>query len=102
MGKGARSPRKQVQYCKVYVWALLRSHMAQTMQKSYESVKERRKLMIEIATLVKDDRGQDLIEYALLGGLISLVSLFAIINVGSGVNGVWVGVDSRLAGIPTP
>ncbi len=85
MGKGARSPRKQVQYCKVYVWVLLRSHMAQTMQKSYESVKERRKLMIEIATLVKDDRGQDLIEYALLGGLISLVSLFAIINVGSGV-----------------
>ena len=76
--------------------------MVQTMQKSHGTERERRKLMTEITMLVfvKDDRGQDLIEYALLGGLISLVSLFAVINVGSGVNGVWAGVDSRLAGIP--
>ena len=36
--------------------------------------------------LMSDDSGQDLIEYALLAGFISLVAVVAITNVGSGVN----------------
>ena len=52
--------------------------------------------------LLADDEGQDLIEYALLAGLISLVAVTAILNVGTGVNGVWSGVDSSMGSIPAP
>ena len=51
--------------------------------------------------MVAED-GQDLIEYALLGGLISLVAIAAILNLGTGVNTVWTGVDSTMGSIPTP
>ena len=47
-----------------------------------------------------DDGGQDLIEYALLAGLISLMAVTAILNIGTGVNDVWTGVDSSMAAIP--
>ena len=47
-----------------------------------------------------DDLGQDLIEYALLAGLISLMAVTAILNVGTGVNNVWTGVDDSMAAIP--
>ncbi len=47
-----------------------------------------------------DDGGQDLIEYALLAGLISLMAVTAILNVGTGVNDVWTGVDGSMAAIP--
>ena len=53
-------------------------------------------------TLTTDERGQDLIEYALLAGLISLVAVTAVLNVGSGVNGVWGGVDNSMAAVPAP
>ena len=55
-----------------------------------------------ITALARDEGGQDLIEYALLAGLISLVAVAAVLNVGSGVNTVWVGVDSSIAAIPSP
>ena len=43
-----------------------------------------------------------MIEYALLAGLVSLVAVLAVVNVGSGVNAVWVGVDSQVSAIPSP
>lgn len=49
-----------------------------------------------------EESGQDLIEYSLLAGLISLVAVTTIINVGDGVNGVWLGVDSSMDDIPAP
>ena len=49
-----------------------------------------------------DESGQDLIEYSLLAGLISLVAVTAILNVGTGVNGVWLGVDNSMAAVPSP
>ena len=52
--------------------------------------------------LVVAEDGQDLIEYALLAGLISLVAIAAILNRGTGVNTVWTGVDSTMGSIPTP
>ena len=58
--------------------------------------------MTMLATLATDETGQDLIEYALLAGLISLVAVTAIISVGTGVNTVWTGVDSSMGSIPTP
>lgn len=50
---------------------------------------------------VRDDQGQDLIEYALLAGFISLVAVTAITNVGSGVNTVYGNIDSQVDAIPT-
>ena len=53
-----------------------------------------------INRFVQDDNGQDLIEYALLAGFISLVAVLAITNVGTGVNNVYQGVEGQVAAIP--
>ena len=53
-----------------------------------------------IHRLVQDDDGQDLIEYALLAGFISLVAVVAITSVGTGVNAVYGNVESQVAAIP--
>ena len=58
-----------------------------------------RRLLLALAT---DTRGQDLIEYALLAGLISLAATTMILNVGNGVNDVWGGVDSQMQAVPSP
>jgi pilus assembly protein Flp/PilA len=49
---------------------------------------------------VRDDEGQDLIEYALLAGFISLVAVLAITNVGTGVNAVYTNIDGQVKAIP--
>jgi pilus assembly protein Flp/PilA len=49
---------------------------------------------------VREDQGQDLIEYALLAGFISLVAVVAITNVGTGVNGVYNNIDTKVKTIP--
>jgi pilus assembly protein Flp/PilA len=53
-----------------------------------------------IRRFVREDEGQDLIEYALLAGFISLVAVTAITNVGTGVNGVYNNINSQVAKIP--
>ena len=58
-----------------------------------------RRLLI---TLVSDTGGQDLIEYALLAGLISLMAVTAVINVWGGVEVVWGGVDTQMQAVPSP
>ena len=42
-----------------------------------------------IKNLIVEESGQDLIEYALLAGFISLVAVAAITSVGTGVQGVY-------------
>ena len=49
---------------------------------------------------LRDDRGQDLIEYALLAGFISLVAVLAITNVGTGVNKVYDNINTQVNTIP--
>ena len=49
---------------------------------------------------VREDQGQDLIEYALLAGFISLVAVVAITNVGVGVNNVYKNIDTQVKAIP--
>jgi pilus assembly protein Flp/PilA len=49
---------------------------------------------------VREDEGQDLIEYALLAGFISLVAVVAITNVGTGVNTVYQNIDAQVDAIP--
>ena len=53
-----------------------------------------------IIALAHDTGGQDLIKYALLAGFISLAAVTMILNVGTGVNGVWLGVESQVDDIP--
>lgn len=49
--------------------------------------------------LVTDDDAQDLIEYALLVGLIALVAVIGVASVGSAVNNVlWQTVSTGLSG----
>ena len=42
-----------------------------------------------LISLVRDDQGQDLIEYALLAGFISLASVLAITSVGTALQGLY-------------
>jgi pilus assembly protein Flp/PilA len=49
---------------------------------------------------VREEQGQDLIEYALLAGFISLVAVVAITNVGVGVNKVYENINGQVALIP--
>ena len=49
---------------------------------------------------VREDAGQDLIEYALLAGFISLVAVVAITAVGTGINAVYNNIDTQVKAIP--
>jgi len=51
--------------------------------------------------LFRDDRGQDLIEYALLAGFISLVAVTAITSIGSQVNGWYSSYNTVIQTIPS-
>ena len=48
----------------------------------------------------RDEEGQDLIEYALLAGFISLIAVVTITSVGTGVNSVYNGIDGQVRAIP--
>lgn len=53
-----------------------------------------------VSRFVREESGQDLIEYALLAGFISLVAVVAITNVGSGVNTVYGNINTQVGAIP--
>ncbi len=50
---------------------------------------------------LRDESGQDLIEYALLAGFISIVAVTAITSIGSQVNSWYQGYDTTIKTIPT-
>ena len=50
--------------------------------------------------LVWTDDGQDIIEYALLAGLIALVAVGAITTAGSEVNDIWTDITGALSNVP--
>ena len=49
-----------------------------------------------IARFVRDEQGQDLIEYALLAGFISLAVVAAVTNVGTALSGLYTGVETQV------
>lgn len=55
-----------------------------------------------IQRFMADDGGQDLIEYALLCGFVTLGVVLATTNLGSAVNGLFAGVGTGVASIPAP
>lgn len=61
----------------------------------------RRNVMVNIIarfrSLVRDDKGQDLIEYALIAGLVSLVAVGAMTAAGGSVQTIWGNIQTALA-----
>lgn len=51
----------------------------------------------QIAQFVRDEQGQDLIEYALLAGFISLAVVTMVENIGKGLNTVYSKVNAQVA-----
>ena len=58
------------------------------------------KLIALMRSLARDEKGQDLIEYALLAGLIALVAVVAIGNAGTEVNEIWNDIVLALQAVP--
>jgi pilus assembly protein Flp/PilA len=55
------------------------------------------KLMDRLIAFVRKDEAQDLIEYALLVGLISLVAVAALQLTGNSVNNIFTAIQTKLA-----
>ncbi len=58
------------------------------------------KVITRFSTLMRNDEGQDLIEYALIAGLIALVAVVAIGNAGTEVNAIWTRIVTSLQTVP--
>ena len=54
-----------------------------------------------ITRFVKDEQGQDLIEYTLLMAFIALASAAIFVGAGSSVNGIWKASSNNLANAAT-
>ena len=57
-------------------------------------------LITRVRALLRDEEGQDLIEYALLAGLIALVSTAALTSAGTEVKGIWEDIVGALEDVP--
>ena len=55
-----------------------------------------KKLLLGTGTLLRDDSGQDLLEYALLVALIALVAVVAVTDSGKAVNSIFSKVATEL------
>ena len=53
-------------------------------------------LLNHVTTFVRDEEGQDLIEYALLVALISLVCVVALTDAGKQVNNIFTAIKDKL------
>jgi pilus assembly protein Flp/PilA len=49
-----------------------------------------------IVRFVREDAGQDMIEYALVAGVISVVAILAINSISGKVGALWTAVDTAL------
>jgi len=55
-----------------------------------------------LRSLVRDNSGQDLLEYALLVALIALVCVGVVTSTGTGVQTIFSNISAALAGAVTP
>ena len=55
-----------------------------------------------LANFWTDDRGVDLIEYALLAGLIGVVAVTAITSIGSKVGSIYTAIETKMTGVTVP
>ena len=59
-------------------------------------------LMNHVNAFVRDEEGQDLIEYALLVALISLVCVLALTEAGTQVNNIFTAITDKLTDAAAP
>jgi pilus assembly protein Flp/PilA len=59
-------------------------------------------LISRIATLLRNEEGQDLLEYALLVALIALVCVLAVTNAGQAVENIFNGIAQAINSVPLP
>ena len=52
--------------------------------------------------LVREEEGQDMVEYALILGLVSIIAVAAVTTTGTSVQSIWNTVSSEVAGRPEP
>ena len=52
-----------------------------------------------IARLIHEDDGQNLVEYALLAGLVALVALGAVTSLGTNLSGLYTSLANKLTGL---
>ena len=76
--------------------------IAPTEGRHVQARRSRADLVAFVRNLARDERGQDLIEYGLLCGFITLGVVLAATNVGTTVNGIYGGVSTQVAAIPAP
>jgi len=58
--------------------------------------------MRTVTQFMKDEQGADLIEYALLAGLISLAAVGALSTIGTSITGLFGKISTKLDGITVP
>jgi pilus assembly protein Flp/PilA len=51
-----------------------------------------------LSRLVREEEGQDMVEYALILGLVSIVAVIAVTATGTAVNDIWTAVQSAVEG----
>ena len=56
-------------------------------------------VVVRLRTLWRDDSGQDLLEYALLGSLIAIGAYVAVESTGSSVNGLYDSIAAKIDGV---
>ena len=49
----------------------------------------------------QDDEGQDLVEYALIAGLVSIIAVVAITAAGGSINRIWTAISGALGTVPS-
>lgn len=54
------------------------------------------KMYVNVKILISDERGQDLIEYALLAALVALAATAGMNTLASGINTAFTNINSRL------
>ena len=59
-------------------------------------------LITYFRSLVQDEQGQDLIEYALLASLIAILSIAGLVDASAEVNGVWDYIATGLKNVVIP
>lgn len=55
--------------------------------------------METLTRFIHEDEGQNLVEYALLAGLVALVVMAAVTNVGTSISGLYTRLAGRIDGI---